>query len=184
MVRGGAWRGSTLAGGRGGSSAYHTSGTSVQEGLEAALRRGLAEVESVVPGFDPLRFSVEAMDILFRVQSAKAARDLQWVERLLTAEVRQELQEGLDVLKAERRITRLENIVVRCAEIRGAWVESRKAFVTVCLLASLLDYTVEEEGGRLVAGSRENRVKFEEYWSFVWLPAESSWRLNAIRQVV
>ncbi len=153
----------------------------LEESADAALRRGITEVRAVVP-FDPLRFPEDAMDTFFRVQSAWASRDLQWVTGLLTPEVRQELQRDLDVLKAERRINRLENIAVRRAEIREAWVESGKPFVTVHVLANLLDYTVEEGSGRVVAGSREVPVKFEEYWTFTRAGSEPSWRLSAIQQ--
>jgi predicted lipid-binding transport protein (Tim44 family) len=167
----------------GGDSPSHRDGaTAVEEMPEAALRRGLAEIETVVAGFDPLRFTDEARDIFFRIQSAWAARDLLWVERLLAAEVRDELQRDLDVLKAERRINTLENIAVRRAEIRDAWIESGKAFVTVRFLASLLDYTVEEGTGRVVAGSREVPVKFEECWTFARSAGDGSWRLTAVQQ--
>jgi predicted lipid-binding transport protein (Tim44 family) len=171
-----------LGGGGGGSPSHRDSGTVVEEAPEAALRRGLAEVEVVVPGFDPLCFPDEARDIFFRIQSAWAARDLQWAEKLLTPEVRGELQRDLDVLKAEKRINTLENIAVRRAEIREVWVESGKAFVTVRFIANLLDYTVEEGTGRVVAGSREVPVKFEEYWTFARSASDGSWRLTAIQQ--
>lgn len=171
-----------LGGAEGGSSSHRGSPTAVEEGSEATLRRGLAEVEAVVPGFDPLRFSEEARDIFFRIQSAWAARDLQWATRLLAPTVQDELQRDLDVLKAERRINTLESIAVRRAELRDAWVESGKAFVTVCFIASLLDYTVEESTGRVVAGSREVPLKFEEYWTFARAAGEGSWRLTAIQQ--
>jgi predicted lipid-binding transport protein (Tim44 family) len=171
-----------LADGGCGSSGHHGGGTAVDDAPETGLRRGIAEVEAVVSGFDPLRFPDEAMDIFFRVQGAWASRDLQWVDSLLTREVRQELQRDLDVLNAERRINTLENIAVRRAEIREAWVESGNALVTVHFLANLLDYTVEEGSGRLVAGSRETPVTFEEYWTFVRPSGGSSWRLTAIQQ--
>ncbi|MBI4841363.1 MAG: TIM44-like domain-containing protein, partial [candidate division NC10 bacterium] len=43
-------------------------------------------------------------------------------------------------------------------------------------------YTVEEQSGQLVAGSREIPVKFEEYWTFVRHAVGSSWQLTAIQQ--
>ncbi len=96
--------------------------------------------------------------------------------------MRDELQRDLDILKAERRINTLENIAVRRAEIREAWVESGKAFVTVHFVANLLDYTVEEGTGRVVAGSREVPVKFEEYWTFMRSAGDGAWRLTAVQQ--
>ncbi|MBI4736565.1 MAG: Tim44 domain-containing protein [candidate division NC10 bacterium] len=146
------------------------------------LQRGLAEVAAVMPGFDAGRFPEEAMDIFFRIQAAWAKWDLEPVRDLLAPEVRQEFQRDLEILKAEGKINRLENIAVRRSEVREAWVEAGRAFVTIHFLANLLDYTVEEQSGQLVAGSRETPVKFEEYWTFVRPTGGSSWQLTAIQQ--
>lgn len=146
------------------------------------LRRGLAEVSAVVPRFDAGRFPEEAMDLFFQIQGAWANRNLAPVRGLLGPEVTQEFQALLDTLKAEGWVNRLENIAVRRAEIQEAWVEGGKAFVTVHLVASLLDYTVEENTGRVVSGSKEKPVKFEEYWTFARPSGGSSWQLTAIQQ--
>ncbi len=149
--------------------------------LEA--QRGLTEVGTVVAGFDAGRFPEEAMDIFFRIQAAWARRDLDPVRGLLAPEVHQELQRDVDTLKAEGKVNRLENIAVRRSEIREAWVEAGHAFITIHFLANLLDYTIEEQTGRLVSGSRETPVKFEECWTFVRPAGGSSWQLTAIQQV-
>ncbi len=170
-------------GGGCGSSYEDRGGAAVEEmDAETNLRRGLAEISAVVQGFDPARFPEEAMDIFFRIQGAWARRDLNIVPDLLAAEVRQELQRDLDVLKREGQINRLENITVRRADIQEAWVETGKAFVTIHFLANLLDYTVDERSGNLVTGSNEVPVKFEEYWTFVRSSGGSSWQLTAIQQ--
>lgn len=157
--------------------------TAVEELPEAvSLQRGLAEVAAVVPGFDAGRFPEEAMDIFFRVQGAWANRDLEPVRDLLAPEARQEFQRDIEILKADGKINRLENIAVRRSEIQEAWVEAGKAFVTIHFLANLLDYTVEEQSGRVVGGSKEAPVKFEEYWTFVRPAGGPSWQLAAIQQ--
>ncbi|MBI3121538.1 MAG: Tim44 domain-containing protein [candidate division NC10 bacterium] len=175
--------GSSAHGGGCGSSHADRADTAVEELPEAVNpQRGLAEVGAVVPGFDAARFPEEAMDIFFRIQAAWAKRDLEPVRDLLAPEVRQEFQRDLEILKAEGKINRLENIAVRRSEVREAWVEAGRAFVTIHFLANLLDYTVEEQNGQLVAGSREIPVKFEEYWTYVRPTGGSSWQLTAIQQ--
>ncbi len=170
-------------GGGCGSSHADRADTAVEELPEAVNpQRGLAEVGTVVPGFDAGRFPEEAMDIFFRIQAAWAKRDLEPVRDLLAPEVRQEFQRDLEILKAEGKINRLENIAVRRSEIQEAWVEAGRAFVTIHFLANLLDYTVEEQSGRLVTGSKEIPVKFEEFWTFVRPTGGSSWQLTAIQQ--
>ena len=54
--------------------------------------------------------------------------------------------------------------------------------MTVHFLASLLDYTVEETSKQVLAGSRTEPVKFEEYWTFVRSVGPNPWKLSAIQQ--
>ena len=175
--------GSSGHGGGCGSSPAEHGDTALEEAPGPKdLRRGLAEVSAVASSFDAERFPEEAMDLFFRIQGAWANRDLAPVRELLGPEVRQEFQMLIDTLKAEGKINRLENIAVRRSEIREAWVEAGRPFVTIHFVANLLDYTVEEATGRIAAGSKESPVKFEEYWTFVRPSAGSSWQLTAIQQ--
>ena len=95
------------------------------------------------------------------------ARDMGSVRAALTEELHATLQAQCDQLRAQRRINRLENIAVRSVEVTEAWQESGQEFVTVRFLASLLDFTTDESGSRVIEGSRTEPVKFEEYWTFV-----------------
>jgi predicted lipid-binding transport protein (Tim44 family) len=52
----------------------------------------------------------------------------------------------------------------------------------VHILASLLDYTVDETNDQVVAGSRSTPVQFEEYWTFVRPVGSNPWKLSAIQQ--
>jgi predicted lipid-binding transport protein (Tim44 family) len=54
--------------------------------------------------------------------------------------------------------------------------------VTIHFLASLLDYTTDESGARVLDGSRTEPVKFEEYWTFVRPVGPGAFRLSAIQQ--
>src|SRR6185503_2069648 len=84
-----------------------------------------------------------------------------------TLEMQAQLQRDCDRLRADQKINRLENIAVRSAEVTEAWQETGQDYVTVHFLASLLDYTTDESGARVLDGSRTEPVKFEEYWTFV-----------------
>ena len=93
-------------------------------------------------------------------------RDLEPVRPLMTPEMYEQMHKDCDRLRVERRINRLENIAVRYTEVTEAWQESGQDFVTVRVLASLLDYTVEESTHRVLEGSNTEPVKCEEYWTF------------------
>jgi predicted lipid-binding transport protein (Tim44 family) len=148
----------------------------------ADLERGLAHIRQMDPDFDPKRMADAASDVFFKVQAAWMARDMSGVADLLTPEMRNILQADCDRLRAERRINRLENIAVRTAEVTEAWQEAGHDYVTVHFLASLLDYTTDESGARVLDGSRTEPVKFEEYWTFVRPVGPRAFRLTAIQQ--
>src|SRR5262245_53967493 len=146
------------------------------------LERGLSYVRQMDAGFDPRRFTQTASDIFFSVQGAWTARDMASASSVLTAEMQGLLQRDCDRLRAERKINRLENIAVRSAEVTEVWQESGQDYVTVHFLASLLDYTTDESGARVLEGSRTEPVKFEEYWTFVRPVGPNAFRLSAIQQ--
>jgi predicted lipid-binding transport protein (Tim44 family) len=63
-----------------------------------------------------------------------------------------------------------------------AWQDSGEDFITVKFLANLLDYTVDEATGSVVAGSKDEPVRFEEYWTFSRPVGNNPWRLSAVDQ--
>jgi predicted lipid-binding transport protein (Tim44 family) len=146
------------------------------------LERGLGHIQQMDAGFDPRRFNDTASDLFFRVQGAWMGRDMTPVRNLLTPEMYETLQKDCDRMRAERRIDRMENIAVRSVDITEAWQESGRDYITVHFLASMLDYTVDEQTNDLIQGSRSEPVKFEEYWTFVRPVGPNPWRLSAIQQ--
>jgi predicted lipid-binding transport protein (Tim44 family) len=148
------------------------------------LERGLGHIRQMDSAFDPRRFTETATDVFFNIQAAWTARDMEVVREMLTPEMHETLQKEGERLRLERRINRLENIAVRTAEVTEAWQESGQDFITVHFLASLLDYTIEETSNQVIAGSRTEPVKFEEYWTFVRPVGSHAWKLSAIQQAV
>jgi predicted lipid-binding transport protein (Tim44 family) len=146
------------------------------------LERGLGHVRQMDASFDPRAFAETASDVFFKVQGAWTARDLRSVSANLTPEMQAQLQRDCDRLRADQKINRLENIAVRSAEVTEAWQETGQDYVTVHFLASLLDYTTDESGARVLDGSRTEPVKFEEYWTFVRPVGPGPFKLAAIQQ--
>lgn len=149
----------------------------------ADLDQGLSHIHGMDPGFDPRAFTEQAGDLFFQIQGAWTRRDLAGAAHLFTPEMLRLMQAEADKLKAAGQVNRLENIAVRSLEIRQAWQEAGQDYVTVHLLASLLDYTVEEASGKVVAGSDRDPVKFEELWTFTRPVGPGPWRLSAINQI-
>jgi predicted lipid-binding transport protein (Tim44 family) len=180
------------AGSYGYTPPYREEPTSWQSGSTATmnapagptdLERGLEHIRQMDPAFDPARFASNiASDTFFTVQGAWMARTMTSARDVLTAEMHEQLQKECERLRAEHRIDRLENIAVRSATVTEAWQENGQDFVTVHFLASLIDYTVDDVTNEVVAGSRTEPVRFEEYWTFVRPVGTQTWRLSAIQQ--
>jgi predicted lipid-binding transport protein (Tim44 family) len=146
------------------------------------LERGLANIEQFDPAFNEAQFQERCMDLFFKIQGAWANRDMGTVRNLLTDDMYRIFQADADSLKAQKQINRLENIAVRSVDITEAWQESGADFITVRILASLLDYNVDETTGQVLEGSKTEPVKFEEYWTFTRPVGPNPWQLSAIQQ--
>ncbi len=164
------------------SSSYDSAATMEAPAAPSDLDRGVGYMRQMDPGFDPARFADTATDLFFRVQAAWTARDMARVADLLTAEMQEVLRKDCDRLRAEQRINRLENIAVRQAAVTEAWEEKGQDYLTVHFLASLLDYTTDESGARVLDGNPNEPVKFEEYWTFTRPVGPNPWKLSAIQQ--
>ncbi len=156
--------------------------TASMAATESDLERGIRHIRQMDSTFDPVHFTAAASDVFFQVQAAWMGRDTEPIRHLLTPEIYEQMHKECERLRVERHINRLENIAARSTEVTEAWQESGQDFVTVHFLASLLDYTVEEGSNQLVAGSRTEPVKFEEYWTFTRPVGPHPWQLGAIQQ--
>ena len=156
--------------------------TASMAATESDLERGIRHIRQMDSTFDPVHFTAAASDVFFQVQAAWTGRDMEPIRHSMTPEIYEQMHKECERLRVERHINRLENIAVRSTAVTEVWQESGQDFVTVHFLASLLDYTVEESSNQLVAGSRTEPVKFEEYWTFTRPVGPHPWQLGAIQQ--
>ena len=145
------------------------------------LDRGVGHIRQMDPGFDAAAVAQLGRDTFSAVQSAVMANNMAPVAGQLTSRMYTELQNQCDRLRAQRHTNRLEQIDVRRAEVTEAWQESGQDYVTVYLEGSLLDYTVDDGTGRVVAGSNTVPESFREFWTFVRPVGPSPWKLSAIQ---
>jgi predicted lipid-binding transport protein (Tim44 family) len=149
----------------------------------ALVSDGLDHIRKMDPAFDETRFRDTAMDIFFKIQGAWTNRDMSTGSGLLTDQMKGIFQQDIDNLLREKKINRLENIAVRKVEIVEAWQETGQDYVKALFSANLLDYTVDDATGAVMAGSKTEPVKFEECWTFTRTVGSNPWRLSAISQV-
>jgi len=144
--------------------------------------RGLGHIRQMDPAFSEAAFAEWCTDAFFRIQAAWMRRDVEGLRPLLTDEMAASFRQEIETSRTRGQINKLENITVRSVEIAEAWQEQGQDFVTVRFLANLLDYTVDEGSGAVVAGSASEPVKFEEFWTWVRPVGPNAWRLSAIHQ--
>jgi predicted lipid-binding transport protein (Tim44 family) len=143
--------------------------------------RGLGHIRSMDGGFDPDALVARARDVFFDVQAGVTARDMSKLRERITPEMYSELQRQCDELRASRRTNRVERIDLRRSEITEAWQESGRDYVTVYFSGALLDYTVDDTTGAVVAGSATDRDALEEFWTFSRPVGPNPWQLSAIQ---
>ncbi len=151
-------------------------------GQESDVEMGLRYIRQMDPYFDEPRFRDMCLDTFFKIQGAWGTREMAPVRDLLTDEMCRAIGNDAEKLKAEHRVNKLDNIAVRSTDIVEAWQESGRDYITVRFYANLLDYTVNEKTGELVAGSKTDPVKFEEYWTYTRQVGSNPWQLSAITQ--
>jgi len=142
---------------------------------------GLDHVRQMDQSFDEERFKDNVMDYFFKIQAGWMNRDMAPVTNLLTDEMRRIFQDDIDRMLRDRQTNRLENIAVRNVELVEVWQEAGQDFITTQVTANLLDYTTDANGA-IVAGSKTDPVKFDEYWTFTRPVGNNPWKLSAINQ--
>ena len=142
----------------------------------------MRHIKAMDPTFNEKAFKDLAEDMFFKIQGAWTRRDLKGIRSLLTPAMYEVFKEQVDRLIADHEINRLENIAVREVEIIEAGQNRGEEYVTVRFYANLLDYTIQEKTGQIVAGSSSDPVKFVEYWIFTRNVGEKSWILGGITQ--
>jgi len=145
------------------------------------LDRGIAHIRQMDPAFDVAAIAQLGRESFTSVQGAVMANNMAPVAGRLTSRMYTELQNQCDRLRATRQTNRLERIDVQRADVTEAWQESGQDYVTVYLEGTLLDYTVDDGSGRVVAGSNTVTESFREFWTFVRPVGPNTWKLSAIQ---
>jgi predicted lipid-binding transport protein (Tim44 family) len=145
------------------------------------VERGLGHIRSMDGAFDPDAVVGRARDVFFDVQAGVTARDMSRLRDRITPEMYADLQRQCDELRAARRTNKIDRIDLRRSEITEAWQESGRDYVTVYFVGALLDYTVDDTTGAVVAGSSTDRDALEEFWTFSRPVGPNPWQLSAIQ---
>jgi predicted lipid-binding transport protein (Tim44 family) len=152
---------------------------SVGAGRASPARAG-ADLGRSDPGIDVATTAAEVGDMFRRVQAAWTDRDISRVAELLTVQMRDQLDRECARLKASRRINRVERIALGQVRVTDAWQDGGWDRVRVLIVATLIDYTTDEVGLKVIEGNPFDPVPFREQWELERPSGSSPWRLSAI----
>jgi predicted lipid-binding transport protein (Tim44 family) len=142
---------------------------------------GPGEVERADRAVDTDGVADAVADIFLRVQAAWTARDIAHAAEVLTIEMRERLDRECARLRASRRINRVERITLGRIAVMEARQDGEWERVTVQIVASLVDYTTDEVGLKVLEGNPFDPVPFQERWELMRPSGSHAWRVSAIQ---
>lgn len=142
---------------------------------------GPGEVQRADPAIDTAGVADAVGAIFLRVQAAWTARDIARAADVLTVEMRERLDRECARLRASRRINRVERITLGRVAVMEARQDGELDHVTVQIVASLVDYTTDEVGLKVLEGNPFDPVPFQERWELVRPSGPHPWRVSAIQ---
>ena len=147
---------------------------------DSSMDEGIRDIRRMDLNFDPARFT-GYIEMVFRsVHSARMSRDVAALRDRVTPELYGELQAQSDRLRSLGHASHLDEIEIR-AQVTEAWHEDGRDYVTAYIAGAMLDYTVDELTGALVAGSKTAPEDVEAFWTFTRAAGLNPWRLSAIQ---
>ena len=130
--------------------------------------------------FDPARIT-GYIEMMFRsVHTARMKRDVASLRDRVTGELYGELQAQCDRLRSLGRASHVDEIEIR-AQVTEAWHEDGRDYVTAYIAGAMLDSTVDELTGALLAGSQTAPEDVEAFWTFTRPAGINPWMLSAIQ---
>ena len=147
---------------------------------DSILESGLRDICRTDQGFDPSRFVGYAAMTFRDAQRAWMARDFGALRERVTPEMHDALHAQCERLRRAHRLNRVAEIEIT-ATITEAWQEGGRDYLTARIGGSMIDYTVDESGDRLVDGSTSSPGAVEQFWTFTRPAGLNFWMLSAIQ---
>ena len=146
-----------------------------------AITPELVDLRQADPAWNAAATADAVGEIFQSVQAAWTERDISRVADVLTVEMREQLDRECARLRASRRINRVERITLRRVVVTEAWQAAGWDRIKVQIDATLIDYTTDEIGLKVLEGNPFDPVPFQEQWELVRPSGTHPWRVSAIQ---
>ncbi len=124
----------------------------------------LTEIDS---NFSKQRFLDHVQSLFFKFQQAWTASNITSVQAYLTESMYTRLQTQISELIQKNEQDVLENIAIGGLKIVKCSIDNNFEYLTVQIDASMKDYDVNKDTGKVVSGNKFINGRFTEYWEFI-----------------
>ena len=165
----------------GGGSAYAPSGYTAGGGSGAGSGGGRPQGTPITIGPDDYQAFERR---LVESQTAYGSGDVGTLRRVATPEMAGNFEQELASNARQGVVNKLTDVRLLSGDLSEAWREGGTDYATVAMRFSLIDATVDQHSGRVVAGNATTPQEVTEVWTFA-RPAgggPSGWALAAIQQ--
>ncbi len=114
------------------------------------------------PNFSPEDLSEWLQNLYFKMQDCCTKRDVEPIRPYFADALWQQFDRQVKQLKAMHRTNYVERIAVLSVDIRGCYQDKGEDVIVAEIYARITDYTLDDETGKVVAGSRDHE-KFMTY---------------------
>jgi len=149
---------------------------------ETPLSAGLTQIKLADPDFDEDTFVQGARAAFEMIVTAYAAGDRDTLRQLLASDVYEDFERALAGHEQAGETVETTLVSIRSAEIVGAELEDRTAFVTVKLVSDQIN-AVRDAQGQVVEGDPEEVTEITDIWTFArnTRSSDPNWTLVATR---
>ncbi len=125
------------------------------------------EYKKLDPNFDENEFMQRLSNIYIQMQNGWTKKNIEELRPYITDIFYNQADRQLDAYRKSNKTNYVEDIAVLGAQIRGYYQENNNDHMIVLIRTRIKDYTVDDNTGELVAGSKD-KEKFMTYeWDMV-----------------
>ncbi|SDG23977.1 Predicted lipid-binding transport protein, Tim44 family [Limimonas halophila] len=152
------------------------------ERAETPLSAGLTQIKLADPDFDEEGFLKGARGAFEMIVNAYAGGDRDTLRQLLASDVYQDFERAIAGHEQAGEQVETTLVSIRDADIVGAELEGRTAFVTVKLVSDQIN-VVRDAEGNVVEGDPEEVTEITDVWTFArnTRSSDPNWTLVATR---
>lgn len=135
---------------------YHKStGYVISQTRSDAVANKIREIDKQ---FNEEKFLAWTKNLFVKLQTAWAERDWETIRPLETEDLFEQHSKQLKGYKERKQINKIERICVNFAELVSFSQDNEKDILMVALNSSMIDYIIDETSGKVLKGSKDNRL--------------------------